>query len=317
MSAPSAEDNELPAELWHYTSAGGLHGILQDQRLYATHAAYLNDSQEFLFGMGVVVQALKNLAENPPPEILEGWNPQLAPDEIKLTIQAVSVMVAALFAVSGVALRQTAGPYVSCLSAERDQLSQWRGYGVGGGYAIRFDPKALQESLDAYIPTVPVPAELPSAAPMMRRRLLRMEYETTAQTQLARSKLIAFFNAVAGSFSPDPQDPNPLAQQGPATLALQFELLDIASRLKHKGFEEEREYRIVAFSPPEFFSPNEIGLIPRVNVAFDPGCVKEVLIGPGQHMVTRESSVQAYLQRHQNRYPGVEANRSETPFTGI
>jgi hypothetical protein len=317
MSADKAQDNELPAELWHYTTAGGLHGILQDQQLYGTHAGYLNDSQEFLFGMGVVVQELRNLADNPPPEILEAWRPQLAPEKIKLTIQTVNVVVAAIFAVSGVALRQSAGPYVSCLSAERDQLSQWRGYGVGGGYAIRFDPTALQESLDAYISPVPLPPEATLAAPMMRRRLLRMEYETTDQTQLARSKLITFLKTVAGSFSAEPQDPNPLGQQGPAMLALQIELLDIAIRLKHRGFREEREYRIVTFTPPEFFSPSNIGLIPRVNVTFDPGCVKEVLIGPGQHMDTRETSVQAYFQKHQNRYPGVEVNRSETPFTCI
>jgi hypothetical protein len=58
MSAPSPDDN-LPEELWHYTTAGGLHGILERNQLFATHAAYLNDSQEFVFGMQLVVEDTK------------------------------------------------------------------------------------------------------------------------------------------------------------------------------------------------------------------------------------------------------------------
>ena len=93
-------------------------------------------------------------------------------------------------------------------------------------------------------------------------------------------------------------------------------LLGLATRLKHQGFEEEKEYRIVRFCPPQLFTPNDIGLIPRVYIGFDRCCVKEVVIGPGQHMDTRESSVRAYLERHKDRYPEVTVSRSETPFTG-
>ena len=91
----------------------------------------------------------------------------------------------------------------------------------------------------------------------------------------------------------------------------------LGTRFKHPGFKEEKEYRIVTFSPPELFSPQDTGLVPRVNIEFDPSCITEVWIGPGQHMDTRESSVRAYLQRHQDRYPNVTVHRSETPFTGI
>lgn len=316
MPVPSPNDN-LPDELWHYTTAGGLHGILQHNKLFATHAAYLNDSQEFLFGMKVVVEEMKRLAQNPPPELLEGWDPKLSPPMIKIMIQRASAALVVQFAIRSMFLRLNAGPYVSCLSAERDQLSQWRGYGVGGGYAIRFDPQALKASLDTYIPPVQPPPEETFGVPVAQRRLIKMEYEADAQTQIAREELVKFLKTIAATITTEPGDPNALKEQGTEMInPLLVALLDVATRLKHHGFKEENEYRIVTFMPPEFFSPNDIGLIPRVNIGFDPGCVKEILIGPGQHMDTRESSVRAYLQRPQGKYLGVEVNRSDTPFTG-
>jgi hypothetical protein len=61
MSVPHIDEADLPQDgLYHYTNAGGLYGILTDEKLWATHAAYLNDSQEFLFGMGLIQEELKN-----------------------------------------------------------------------------------------------------------------------------------------------------------------------------------------------------------------------------------------------------------------
>jgi hypothetical protein len=39
--------------LYHYTDAGGLMGILESQRLWASNAAYLNDPTELLHARSV------------------------------------------------------------------------------------------------------------------------------------------------------------------------------------------------------------------------------------------------------------------------
>jgi len=302
----------------HYTTAGGLHGILENNKLWATHAAYLNDSQEFKFGMQVVVEEMKKLATNPPPELMEGWDPTLSPEAIKVLINGASLVLALQFAAKSMFLRTNAGPFVSCLSAERDQLSQWRGYGIGGGYAIRFDPRALRDSLERHVPQVPPPPEDTFGVRILERRLIKMEYQADAQIQFVRAELTRFLKDVAGRLNGQSPDQEALRQLGTDVInPLLAALLDVSIRLKHHGFEEEREYRIVTFTPPEFFCPSDIGLIPRIDIGFEASCVKEILIGPGQHMETRESSVRAYLQKHQTRYPGVEVNRSETPFTGM
>jgi hypothetical protein len=322
MSVPTVEEDE-PSEddLYHYTSAGGLHGILEGNKFWATHAAYLNDSQEFTYGMQLLLAELEAADQPPPP-------PPQAPENVTIT----DVLVAFVPWLLGKALRlhfqqrtnflrQNAGPFVTCLSAARDQLSQWRGYGTGGGYAIRFDPQALRESLTRDRPEVQTPPEEIFGVPMLERRLIKMEYETSAQIRQVHEQVTQFIKTFGEMLASENLGSAGMPQRVQELLRTELNplltaALGLTTRLKHPGFREEQEYRIVVFSPPEFFGPNDIGLIPRLNITFNPTCIKEIMIGPGQHMDTRESSVRAYLQRHADRYPGVEVTRSETPFTG-
>ena len=64
-----SQPDPLPDRLYHYTDAGGLYGILKDKNLWATHAAYLNDSREFLYGMDLIEAELEKLASPPPIEV--------------------------------------------------------------------------------------------------------------------------------------------------------------------------------------------------------------------------------------------------------
>lgn len=57
--------SQAPADLWHYTDAFGLQGILQGQRLWATNIRFLNDSQEVWHGLKLALGALSDLASSP------------------------------------------------------------------------------------------------------------------------------------------------------------------------------------------------------------------------------------------------------------
>jgi hypothetical protein len=320
MTLPVIDDDDLPEDLYHYTDAGGLHGILESNRLWATHAAYLNDSQEFVYGMQVIINELSAWVKDVPEEAKQGWDPALP-------LPGVMIPVAIWLSAAAVAahlqqrtqfLRQNFGPFVTCLSEEGDQLSQWRGYGGGGGYAIRFDPQALRESVQRNgVPSDQrLPGMTPGQVPVGARRFVKMEYEPETQAPLLRSQLVGFINAISGVLTTQ-RLPQTVLEQRRNEIVEPFLGWLLGTRFKHPGFKEEKEYRIVTFSPPELFSPQDTGLVPRVNIEFDPSCITEVWIGPGQHMDTRESSVRAYLQRHQDRYPNVTVHRSETPFTGI
>ena len=319
MSGPSTDD-ELPEALYHYTDAGGLYGILQKEQLWATHVTYLNDSQEFLLGMDLIDAQLDKLVSPPPAELQNATAP--TPSDLLAALPlAANRGLKQQFRVLSEILLKEAGPFVACLSATRDQLSQWRGYGAGGGYAIRFDTKAFQQHLYAHAAGIKLTTEGIFALPIQKRELGKVIYQAAEaipfineQIELLISQFGAFVTNTLLRTENRPEHPDREGQSllGPGIA----ELLGLATRLKHEGFKEEHEYRIVTFCPPEFFSPSDIGLIPRVIIDFDPSCLKEVMIGPGQHMDTRKSSVRTFLDHHKDRYPDVTVSRSETPFTG-
>src|SRR5262245_50249024 len=111
----------MPAVLYHYTSADALDGILQSRRLWATHVAYLNDSSEYRYTMRLASGHLGAFGRR-------STDPRLA----------------ALHAEWERALELAADNhvYVISLSASRDLLSQWRSY-APKGFALGFDQTHL------------------------------------------------------------------------------------------------------------------------------------------------------------------------------
>jgi DUF2971 family protein len=320
---------ELPDRLCHYTNAGGLTGILEKQQLWATHVGYLNDSQEFLFGAALIAAELDKINDRTPELKLENIRPPRNLQELMGILPKLWPSVTGRGLKENIrkmsdTLREKGGPYVACLSAAVDQLSQWRGYGTGGGYAIVFDAATLKTHLDAHTPAVQLTAEETGifGVPIQERKLVQVDYDADKYIPQIGNTLQEYIAAFSGFVQenvfrdPQPERPDEELQ---ALLGPKLNwLFQLASRLKHSGFEEEAEHRIVTFCPPEFFTPNEIGLIPRVSIDFAPSHIVEVMVGPGQHMDTRESSVRSFLHvHHKDRYEHVKVTRSETPFTGM
>ena len=113
-----------PRTLYHYTTADGLHSMLQTGHVWATDCFYLNDPNEVRYGFDVVREvAEKLLARKKSPELVEFLN------HLPLTITDKL---------------EHGRIYVMSFARHGDLLSQWRGYGAtGGGYAVGFDPGRL------------------------------------------------------------------------------------------------------------------------------------------------------------------------------
>jgi hypothetical protein len=150
--------------LFHYTTSNGLMGILESNKLHATHYRYLNDLSEILH----LAPKLKSIATPSVIGLLKdmaGQNPRLARFAEKhggvsaLAQSEVSKMVDGLYRVSfGIERKDKfLQPYFVCFchhtkgSYERDHglLSQWRAYGQDAGFAIVFDVKRLVERLQS------------------------------------------------------------------------------------------------------------------------------------------------------------------------
>jgi hypothetical protein len=103
--------------LCHYTSQNGLIGILKDKAMWATDAAYLNDSQEFIYAVNLANRYFRDRRHKDLRRVMEMSN----------------------------ILEQTEGlidrlpVYVASFSEEPDLLSQWRGYCPSGpGFSVCF-----------------------------------------------------------------------------------------------------------------------------------------------------------------------------------
>jgi hypothetical protein len=321
------DDSALPPDVYHYTSGVGLLGILKSQSLWATHAAYLNDAQEIAYGLNSVVGELRQMANlQEMPEELDHddlWSTLKRLPLTRLdTIKLVLTFIVKVASDRVTFLQQNAGPFVACLSRVGDQLSQWRGYSGNGGYAIRFDTSALCESVKATQLGAQLELDDPSLEPMElgTRYFITMRY--SAEPDLIHRGLLSFISGLLKHLSTRVADESNFDKARFDEIGQQMLrqragwILGIAVQTKNPGFEEEKEYRIVTFDEPGIFHSTHIGLVPRVDIEFDPACIKEVIVGPGANLDLRQSSIEYYKKTHR-QYSHVKVSVSDTPFRGI
>lgn len=144
---------EAYPELLHYTSVLGLLGILDSQSLRATNSAYLNDSTEInLFFDTRLAKILESgiraeLAADPELQVL----PQFArtPEEGNSAILRYAAEMAESIRATTHRFNR---PYFACFSTPTNDrvrndglLSQWRAYGKDGGYCLVFNSSQLEE----------------------------------------------------------------------------------------------------------------------------------------------------------------------------
>lgn len=115
----------LPSSnLYHYTSAEALLGIIDGRSIWASNINYLNDEKEYLYTVELLRPHLEKLQSNTNNRAL-----------IDQLIQWIE--------------KAEGGPtYVTSLSSQSDILSQWRAYCRNGGFSIGFTRDGLQEVVE-------------------------------------------------------------------------------------------------------------------------------------------------------------------------
>ncbi|MBA0046302.1 DUF2971 domain-containing protein [Mycobacteroides sp. LB1] len=296
--------NVAPDTLYHYTTASGLEGILSSSTLFATHIGYLNDAQELKHGVKHIEKLLcassdlvASIAARYPEHsirVADGIN-QLRTEFTSEDHQSL-----------------IKHPYVTCLSAKGDRLSQWRGYGGTGGYAIHFDTKLLQKTVRL--------RGLDGPHVYGEQYLLQ---QIAYQPDEASVYLSGILDRLADAINAQLHQPENSSRDG-ATFPYEFSLIELQGAIavmKDPAFEEEHEFRIVAHPPDNhwdtdgcFHASSSIGLIPRLRLSFDPGCVTAVTVGPGEQQDLRVRSLEHYFDVHWDTYPNVQAEPSTIPF---
>lgn len=309
----SPEDS---VDLYHYTTPEGLLGILNSGQLWATHPAYLNDSRELEYGL----EGLIDLADSYVQEFEMKLHPSRTPNGLKSAQDRKALMRGALAFVRDndkmkSFFRHDMAPFISCLSKARDQLSQWRGYSRGGGYAIRFNSSVLESRL---LQVDPDGEAVPGASAVF---LVPVSYDIDdCNSPLCDAlddyveEMIALLPASGLPISIDEETRN---TYGDPVIKLFSLIMLLISRVKSDKFKEEQEFRIYGGVEETFYSPSILGLIPRTAFRFNTEAVREIIVGPGEFSEMKKPSLERYLKRNRDRYPDVYISLSEIPYRDI
>jgi hypothetical protein len=268
--------------LFHYTTAPGLLGILRDGSpcLWATDLRFLSDAEEAIYAERFFVDSLRAM-ENPA---LDPSQPaHQSAGDFGTAFEGYRELVID-------ALRAKQFPvYVTCFCESGDLLSQWRGYGSDHGYAIEFNRDALAEL-----------ALPPYDAP----NLVRVRYGDEAAKDVLDDALKHMRS-----------DAN-LGHPGVHSYYMARDLTSKLATIKHPGFSEEREWRLIATFEADDpalvrFRATPVAVAPYIELRVPTDAVISIRVGPGRHVDVRSAGVQRLLARLGRDVPVLQ---SEVPL---
>ena len=234
--------------IYHYTDARGLLGILSGSELWLTDVMFLNDREELAYSAAVIREQIEKRIESLRPQI----KGPMGGDPIG---SQVSVLSGLLENLDPEHLRGDSSLYahVACFCKDGDLLSQWRGYSGGvGGFAIGFDPELLQPDSASW------------DGPVLR----------DVQYGLAEAKEL--IDGVLTSFAP-----HPTGHPGVNAEVQAAQALPVLARIKHPGFREEQEVRLIVASTGQpgdvQFRVGQHGVVPYRSHKFRPEAIREIV----------------------------------------
>lgn len=314
--------DELESPLYHYTDANGLLGILGSPKvfpgteedsvfpkepgatfgtLWATDARYLNDSKELTYGVEILATKLEERAGATTTPVVRERLTQLA-DDVRTS----------RFEFTFGSRTEKPDPHVTCFCTSGNLLSQWRGYGDGGGgFAIGFSRAALDEFIvvdPELLKTDPHIADTPIGRPV------RVHYgveETSTFLEECAEEIADGLEAV---------------ESGAKTYRWPDTFHGVAAtwlaQVKHDAFQEESEWRLIVDRGDDKdrqFRAGRLGLIPYRPLYFpitkggEPS-ITEIVVGPGGERQLRKAAVEQLLEKIGSTK--TEVVLSEAPFRG-
>ena len=318
-----SEALEEHRELMHYTDAGGLHGIISKRTLWASHTSFMNDTEEILgFYSRVLPMILRqeleqlvidsgDFADNVKDASRLGID--LIDDTVKTWVERLKELTKAqdYFVTS---FCTATNDWIS----HNGLLSQWRAYGEDGGYAIVFDAEKLHSLLVA------------EGKLYYEEQLNKTDVEynlaqfSDIKSAQVRKCLVDLQRSVYAQLRNQHIDYADAAEN----------VCKLSMLCKHRGFEEEKEVRIVVREPSLIMGQdlqNQSGQpyrricsyirngvsVPCIHLFEDQKLdalpIRRVIVGPHSDKVDRKRAVELLLREHT---VNAEVLTSETPYRG-
>ena len=322
--------SEVFEKLYHYTNCDVLVGILQTKTLWATHYKFLNDYSEIiLFRDKLVSLMLPHIQEaceeliKQIPSIEQYIKEMGGLDHV--VKHETQVIVDAQYGATGdeIYILSFCGQHKNPQINSNGLLSQWRGYGSGGGVAVVFDTKKLEELLD-------IESKRFEYYPILLADIIYSDDENKLEEEFSKP-LSIIADSVKQFFTPEhiKEKKEIDASKG------YVPFVSCISRYKHCGFKEENEVRAVVL--PTVITQDLLELASRDGATFKPEKerkfrnkngqlvpyielfnsidlelpIERIIVGPHKEKDARAAALRVML-----RNTKIEITCSDIPFVG-
>lgn len=323
------EPQEKPDILYHYTDAVGFLGVLNKKEIWASEVRCMNDAQEIEYAAGLVAEECKKFGDEfvswktpelstapsvsgLPQWIRENFDPKGEDDPYPHGARLMYKLASSFAKVAR--SRHQGGPntYAACFTTEPDSLGQWRGYAGGSGYAIGFRYEALSQ------------VRVGESGPLIGEPQRVLYGEKGGKEQVVRlyrqlGKLMLTVAQILNQNEEARKSGNPVSDEKPYLGSFGPKLPELAT-VKHKAFEEEREWRLilseeyenVAELVPDFRAGGVGGVLPYLRLNVPEGAITSVRVGPGEETDLRVLMAQQALARYGHH--DVKVLTSDAPY---
>lgn len=323
--------SEVYNTLFHYTNSKGLLGILRSQSLWATHYKFLNDYSELSLFRTILHHALRLPVKTQFDEIInrnpnvkkliesDGGINAVIDHDISVTIDTLYNFTAQEIYISSFCGEHPDDQYIN----DHGLLSQWRGYGDDGGFALVFRTKSIEDMLE-------IEADCYDYNFGYVTDLIYSDDESRFVSEMVDeiSKLCDYIRKL---FEAMKLNDDEAPDAGEAALAF----LKCIGRYKHRGFKEENEVRILA--GPNLHDDEFLTLAENEQVTLKPEKVRRmrdgenfqvpyielfglwgrdlpierIIVGPHRDKKRRAASLRTMLAK-----TGIYVTVSDIPFAG-
>ena len=314
-------DRDIPASVFHYTSAQGLMGILGARKIWLTDIGFLNDDEEMKFAARTLADGFERVlfdefgASRPDPE-----GPMLH----RYLVTAIHVLHATYGLEPSERLRNRFGggiqrheqlwerlPFVACFCSDGDLLSMWRGYANGSGFAIEFDTKVLQDVVDNGVDHYNLTDD-------ERKSLLDNNFGLQARFAAVSYGDERVKAAIEGALREMSESTND--HVGVAADHLLSSMIPMLAGTKHPAFREEQVVRLMAFptgdlSPRLMMRAGASHLVPYFALEFPHAAIRSIRVGPAAQRERSRDALHKFLHfRPRGEYEHVRLDVSKTPL---
>ncbi len=232
---------EVFPKLYHFARWQGAIGILNNNSLWATHCAFLNDKSEYNFAKDFLKERISSEAHK-FVERVQSNNTQMANfistnGGVKFQSEILTRdLIKGFYDVHGDDFYVTSfcGFSEGSFESQHGLLSQWRGYGGELGFCLVFDTKRLWNLMEQECSSFFHAFQTSLADVVYSNENSRIEVEFSNELSVLNKDVQGFLNSfITGIKATTSKEAHIAFQQ-------------IATRYKHRGFHQENEIRFVA-----------------------------------------------------------------------